>query len=225
MSYLRGLPLDAILITGDITDHGTAEEYEQAKAELAAEVPVLMLPGNHDNRAMFRKVLLGEDGQQPVNQVCPIGSATFLLCDSSIPGQPDGLLTRETIQWLGSALSDGAGPAFICLHHPPVPLHSELVDEIRLTEPDKLAEQIARHPRVAAILCGHAHAAAASAFAGRPLLVSPGIRSTLRLPWATTEHLTWRNTLDFGSPLTVAFHVLDDSGRLTTHYICVPPLG
>jgi Icc protein len=224
MTYLRTLPLDAILVTGDISDHGSTAEYEQAKAELAAEVPVLMLPGNHDNRAVFRRVLLGEDGQQqPLNMVRSVGNATFVLCDSVIPGQSAGVLTQETIEWLGGVLADGDGPAFVCLHHPPVPLHSDLIDGVRLGEPGKLAAQIARHPRVVAILCGHAHAAAASTFAGRPLLVTPGICSTLRLPWATTDQLTWRNTLDYESPLTVAFHVLDDTGRLTTHYIPVPP--
>ena len=223
MTYLRGLPLDAIVITGDITDNGTAQEYELARAELAADVPVLMLPGNHDERAAFRKVLLGREGGLPVNQVRTVGRATFVLCDSSIPGQSPGLLADETIRWLDAVLAGSDGPALVCLHHPPVQLHSELIDELRLTEPEGFAALLARHPRVVAVLCGHAHAAAASTFAGRPLLAAPGVASALRLPWATTEHLTWRNTLDRGSPPAVAFHVLDDDNRLTTHYLLVPP--
>lgn len=222
MAYLRDLPLDAIVITGDITDHGTVQEYELAASELTADIPVLMLPGNHDDRGAFRKVLLGADGDQPINETRLIGSATFALCDSSIPGSPRGLLADETIAWLDGVLADGEGPAVVCLHHPPVKLHSELVDELRLTEPGKFAALIARHPRVAAILCGHAHTAAVSTFAGRPVLVAPGIASRLRLPWASTEQLTWNNTLDFSGPLTVAFHVLDDDYQLTTHYLPVP---
>ena len=44
MEYLRSLRLDAILVTGDIADHGRYDEYEQAKASLTADVPVLTLP-------------------------------------------------------------------------------------------------------------------------------------------------------------------------------------
>ena len=51
MDYVRGLRLDAILVTGDIADHGRYDEYEQAKASLTDDVPVLMLLGNHDDRA------------------------------------------------------------------------------------------------------------------------------------------------------------------------------
>jgi 3',5'-cyclic AMP phosphodiesterase CpdA len=222
MAYLRGLPLDAIVITGDITDHGTAQEYELAKAELAADVPVLMLPGNHDERVAFRKVLLDADSEQPINEVRLIGRTTFALCDSSIPGSPEGLLAEETVKWLDSVLAEGDGPVFVCLHHPPVKLHSELIDKLRLTEPERFAALIDRYPRVVAILCGHAHAAAASTFAGRPLLIAPGVASRLRLPWATTEHLTWHNTLDFSSPPAAAFHILDNDNRLTTHYLPVP---
>jgi Icc protein len=75
-----------------------------------------------------------------------------------------------------------------------------------------LAQLVARHPQVVAIPCGHAHSAAASTFAGRPLLVAPGIVSTLRLPWERGEAVDWR------LPPAIAFHVLDDDRRLTTHY-------
>ena len=57
---------------------------------------------------------------------------------------------------------------------------------------------------------------AASTFAGLPLLVAPGVVSTLRLPWEG------RGDIDEDLPPAVAFHVLDDHGRLTTHYRLVP---
>jgi Icc protein len=110
----------------------------------------------------------------------------------------------------------------ICLHHPPVPLHIPLVDAIRLGESEQLAAVIEEHPRVVAVLCGHAHVAAASTFAGRPLLVAPGVVSTTRLPWAASEEFTWANVADLHDAPAVAFHVLDDEGRLTTHYRVAP---
>lgn len=222
LAHLRGLPLDAILVTGDIADHGAVHEYEQARAELTADVPVMMLPGNHDDRAAYRKVLLGQDGTAPVNEVVRIGGATFALCDSSIPGENGGLLDTRTLAWLDEVLSRADGPAFVCLHHHPVPVHHPLLDGIALAEPERLAEVIRRHPRVVAILCGHVHSAAVSTLAGRPVIIAPGVVSTTRLPWTVTAELTWQNTVDLADAPAVAFHVLDDDGGLVTHFRAVP---
>ncbi len=222
MDYLRSSRVDVILVTGDIADHGEPHEYDQAKAELVADVPVLMLPGNHDERSAYRKVLVGQEGDDPINTVRQVGGVLFALCDSSIPGRDDGVLAPQTLAWLQGVLAESDAPVFICLHHPPVPLHNPILDSIRLGEADHLAGLVQQHPQVVAVLCGHAHSAASSTFAGRPLLVAPGVVSTLRLPWTTTEELTWANTSDFEDAPAVAFHVFDDEGRLTTHFRTVP---
>jgi 3',5'-cyclic-AMP phosphodiesterase len=225
MTALRGMPLDAVLVTGDVADSGAPAEYEEAAAELVADVPVLVLPGNHDERAAFRKGLLGDGSgsTEPLNQVVQVAGVTFALCDSSIPGRDDGLLAPETLEWLRGVLADAAGPVLVCLHHPPVALHQELIDGIRLGEPEGLAAIVTGSPDVVAVLCGHAHLAGVSTFAGRPLVVAPGVVSTLRLPWTTPEPLSWANALDLDEPPGVAFHVLDDAGRLTSHLRAVRP--
>lgn len=149
-----------LFVTGDIADHGEPEEYKQARAELAAEVPVLVLPGNHDDRSNFRKVLLDQEGNAPINQTRMIGGALYALCDSSIPGRDDGMLTQETLEWLDALVTRTAAHVFIAIHHPPVALHNPLIDEIRLTEANQLTQLIERHPQVVAVLCGHAQTAA-----------------------------------------------------------------
>jgi 3',5'-cyclic-AMP phosphodiesterase len=222
MDYLHGCRLDAILVTGDLTDHGEIQEYEQVKAELTADVPVLTLPGNHDERSAYRKVLLDGEGGAPVNQLHRVGGALFALCDSSIPGRDDGRLAPETLEWLSGVLAQADAPVFVGLHHHPIRLHNALVDGIRLGNAEELAAIVKESPRVVAVLCGHAHAGAAGIFAGRPLLAAPGVVATTRLPWTTAEELTWANTADLDDLPSVAFHVLDDDGRLTTHFRTVP---
>lgn len=217
MTYLNDLPrpIDAVLVTGDIADHGTSEEYEQARKLLYSPHPVFTCPGNHDVRQTYREGLLGQDGDHtPINQVHDVGAAVFALCDSTIPGRDDGFLAAETIAWLADVLdSTRAGtPVFVCFHHPPVLLHSPFIDEIRQRGEQRLAELIAGHPQVVAVLCGHAHTPAATTFAGRPLLVAPGVASTLKLPWERGD------VLDYRLPPAIAFHILDDNWRLTTHY-------
>lgn len=221
MAYLDRLPrpVDAVLVTGDIADHGREDEYETAAKLLASSrVPVLTCPGNHDRRPAYRQVLLGQrPSDAPINRSHEIGGAIFAMCDSTIPGRDDGLLAEETLGWLADELAAAAGrPVFVCFHHPPVILHSPFIDEIRQRAEQRLADLVAGHPGTVAVLCGHAHTAAATTFAGRPLLVAPGVASTLRLPWEPGD------VLDYEAPPAIAFHVLDDDRRLTTHYRVVP---
>jgi 3',5'-cyclic-AMP phosphodiesterase len=219
MGYLAGLPrpVDAVLVTGDVADHGAAAEYQAARALLGGPAPVLVCPGNHDRRAGFRRVLLGDPGggDGPVNQVHRLDGVTVLLCDSTVPGQDGGYLDDETIAWLDAALAAATGrPALVAMHHPPVTLGVPFVDDIRQAGGDRLAEVLRRHDQVVAVLCGHAHTAASTWFAGRQLLVAPGVASTLLLPAERPAG----DILDEGAPAAIAFHLLDDQGRLTTHF-------
>ncbi|MEU6409681.1 metallophosphoesterase [Microbispora sp. NPDC046933] len=219
LTHARSLRPDAIVLTGDLADHGAVEEYEIVRELIAGDdVPLVLCPGNHDARGNLRKVLLEQDGDHPVNQALNLDHATIALCDSSIPGRPDGELSDDTLAWLDSVLAATPGvPAFVGMHHPAVPLGIPYVDEIRLGRPEGLAEVLGRHPHAIAVLAGHAHTAAATTFAGLPLLVAPGVVSTALLPSETSA----RPPVDHDLPPAIALHVLDD-GRVTTHYRPVP---
>ncbi|MFF8261396.1 metallophosphoesterase [Streptomyces virginiae] len=222
MEYLDGLPhdLDAVLVSGDIADHAEDAEYEEAAKLLRSRHPLVVCPGNHDGRAAFRRGLLGEETPSalPVDQELRGDGFVLAVCDSSVPGAHHGFLEESTLAWLDGVLTDTPRdtPVLVAFHHPPVTLHTPYVDGIRQFGEDRLAALVERHPHLAAFLCGHAHTAAATTFAGRPLLVAPGVVSTLRLPWegrtGSSEHV------HLDEPPSVAFHVLGDDGRLTTHY-------
>ncbi|MEU1387934.1 MULTISPECIES: metallophosphoesterase [unclassified Nonomuraea] len=217
MDHLRALPrpVDALLVTGDIADHGKESEYEQAAQILAAPFPVLTCPGNHDVRPAYRKALLRRSpAPGPVNRVHHVAGTAILMCDSTIPGRDEGRLDAETLAWMQATL-DGLAPdtpALIAFHQPPVVLHHPLPDSGRLEASGDLAALLDAHPQVVAVLTGHAHTAAASTFAGRPLIVAPAVTWTLRLPWEGDQ------PADRDQPPGLAFHILDDDHRLTTHF-------
>ncbi|GAA4936348.1 metallophosphoesterase [Streptomonospora halophila] len=224
MAYLNGIAgsLDALVVTGDLTEHGAVGELEEARALLSGRLSVVSCPGNHDvgeGRAAFRRVVLGEKaaGEAPVNAVHRTGGGAVVLCDSTVPGEAGGLLSEETLEWLEETLTGLRGtPVVLGFHHPPVPLHVPYVDGIAMQGPDRLAVLLSRHPQVAGLLCGHAHTPAATAFAQRPLLVAPGTVGTSPLPWEDA-----RSAYETHPP-AVAFHVLDNAGRMTTHYRTAP---
>ena len=55
-------PIDAVLVSGDISDDGSAESYEIFKSVLKTlNLPLFVVPGNHDQRFEFRNALRKHD--------------------------------------------------------------------------------------------------------------------------------------------------------------------
>jgi len=219
VDHLNAMPgaVDGVLVTGDLADHGTAAEYGVVK-DLLSELsfPVLTCPGNHDSRVPYQTELVAESDSagDPVNKVHRLAGFTIAMCDSSIPGRDDGYLDDSTLTWLDKVLADTDDPALVCFHHPPVKLHIPFVDDIRQFGAERLADLLARHDNVAAVLCGHAHTGTASTFAGLPLVVAPGVVSTLVPPFESDV----RNSIDYDLPPALAFHLFDDDHHLVTHF-------
>jgi 3',5'-cyclic AMP phosphodiesterase CpdA len=227
MAYLAALPHrpDAILVTGDIADTGAIAEYEQARAALLSDVPVLLLPGNHDDRANLRQVLLHEPASTaPLNQALLLPGVTVALLDSSVPGRPDGELAEETYTWLLDLLLDTPADTMvlIALHHPPVPMYSTVVDPIRLVNPGRLEQIVAADDRVAGVLTGHMHAMGITLFGGRPLLVAPSVASLIGGVWEVG--VPGEVPIDYGPDPSLLLHVVDGR-RLTSIVRTVPMAG
>ncbi|WP_225727874.1 MULTISPECIES: metallophosphoesterase [unclassified Nocardia] len=224
LAGLRRRP-DVILVTGDIADAGKPEQYAQAETTFASDIPVIAIPGNHDDRTNFRSVLLGLPGTaEPINRVHQVGTLTIVMLDSSIPGEPSGRLTDDTYRWLRETLAAAPadGPVLLALHHPPAHLFSPVVDEIALADPGRLAAVVAGDDRIIGVLTGHAHSCATTTFAGRPLLVAPSTASVLGAMWELElpDHV-----MDYAPDPAVALHIIDENHGLTTHFRSVPMGG
>ena len=225
MAYLNALRADAVVVTGDIADHGLPEEYRRAAELLKHPAPVLVLPGNHDVRAAFREGLLGVPASdEPIDQAREAGGVLFALCDSTIPGRGAGYLADATLDWLDGVLSDGEGPAVVAFHHPPAEVGIPRIDAIRQSGEDRLAELLGHHPRVVALLAGHIHSGAATTFAGLPLRIAPGVVSGTQLPAEPggDRPVAQGWPVDLEALPSVLLHHLHDDGRVTTHQRVVP---
>ncbi|WP_278264622.1 metallophosphoesterase [Nocardia sp. AG03] len=220
MGYLAELPRrpDVILVTGDLTDSGKPEQYAEARLALRSEIPVHVLPGNHDDRAALRAEFLGEPASAtPVNSAHRVGPLTVLMLDSSIPGEPSGRLDEDTYDFLRTALAEAPadGPILLALHHPPKPLFSPIVDVIALADPGRLAAVVAGDARIVGTLTGHAHSPIATTFAGKPMITCPSTASVLGGTWEVTPP---HRVMDYAPDPAIALHVIDESFGLTTHF-------
>jgi 3',5'-cyclic-AMP phosphodiesterase len=169
---------DFVVISGDLADTPTSEEYGYLKRLLAPlKLPFAGIPGNHDSRDMMRAAFpqsVYAFASGPLNQKVEVDGLDLLLLDSSVAGKPHGELDAATLQWLDAALASRADrPALLFLHHPPFIAGIWHMDRQNLLNAGELAPIIERHPRVRLIASGHVHRAALTIFAGVPATICP----------------------------------------------------
>ncbi|MEV0650668.1 phosphodiesterase [Phytomonospora sp. NPDC050363] len=176
----RALDPALVVITGDLVEHGRAEEYAALREILDGFAPLPhLVAGNHDDPA----ALAAAFGMDATRYVADHPAATLVVLDSTVPGAPGGLLGDEQLAWLDAALTRRPGrPAFVAVHHPPIAVGLPVLDGMRLADGPALAEVVARHPQVARVLCGHVHRAITAPFAGTTLAVAPSTFRQSELP-------------------------------------------
>jgi 3',5'-cyclic AMP phosphodiesterase CpdA len=177
LNQLKPRP-DLVVISGDLVDTPTLEEYEHLKRLLAQlDLPFVGIPGNHDSREMMRSAFPDQKYARsagPLNQSAHIGALDLLLLDSSVPGKPHGELDTPTLQWLDETLaSSGERPALLFLHHPPFVAGIWHMDRQNLLNASALAPILRRHPRVQLVAAGHVHRATLTMFAGVAATICP----------------------------------------------------
>lgn len=171
-------PVDAILVSGDLAEHGAPEEYALA-AELIGRlgVPIHVLPGNKDDRATMREAFdLPGERDAPLDYTADLGALRLIVIDSTIPGEDRGDFTPAQLEWLEAELAGAPEqPAIVAMHQPPLVTGMADWDGVIMRPADRaaLAAVIERHPQVRAIVGGHLHRIAASSLAGRPVIVAP----------------------------------------------------
>ncbi len=171
-------PVDAVLVSGDLSDDGSAESYRIARSLLDRfECPVHVLPGNHDDRARLREAFaLPGEGAEPIHYGVDVGDLRLVALDSNVPGRDPGAFPPETLAWLDEELGrERERPTMLAVHHTPLATGLPGWDAINLApaEREALAAVVARHPQLRMIVGGHLHRIAAASLAGCPVLSAP----------------------------------------------------
>lgn len=158
---LNTLP-DVVLMTGDLTDFGRVEEYELLRKLIAPlEMPVYVIPGNHDERENFREAFkdhqyLPQTGD--LRYVIDDFPLRMIGLDTTIPGKPGGELCSDRLAWVDQQLKiKPDSPTLIFMHHPPIETGIQHMDVQNCKNGDSFGRLLKRHPQVIQILCGHVH--------------------------------------------------------------------
>jgi 3',5'-cyclic-AMP phosphodiesterase len=166
---------DAVLVSGDLADHASDDEYALARKLLAPlSTPTYVLPGNVDCRdALRRHFGLPGTGTEPVQYSVQLGPLRLVVLDSTCPGADRGELDAARLDWLEAELAGApVVPTVIAMHHPPLVTGSSAWDAICLSAAHRqmLGEVVGRHRQVRRIVAGHVHRTIAGELAGCPVL-------------------------------------------------------
>jgi 3',5'-cyclic-AMP phosphodiesterase len=166
-------PVGALLFTGDLADKGNPFAYRRLRAAVASsglDVPVLYIPGNHDDREAVRTELLGQlPSTAPINQVLRLGGLRILALDSTVRGHGHGELTEKQLAWLRDQLAEPAPEGTVLvLHHPPLPSVVPQIRRYELRDRESLAAAVTGSD-VRFVLGGHTHVVGAGTLAGVPV--------------------------------------------------------
>lgn len=173
--------VDAIVVSGDLADHGRAEEYAEFFAALPTEIPTLVCAGNHDLTGPLQEAKARAGMSVQPDDALHLDGLLIVALDSHVDGRDDGMLDAPTLAQARRLIAEASAPVVLVLHHPPVPVGHRTVDEsYPLRNPDDLARLIQDSPAVVAVFSGHVHTAFTATFAGVPVLGAPGIVSRLR---------------------------------------------
>lgn len=218
LAQISDLPvIDGLLLSGDLSDHGEAAEYEQFFGALPEGLPALAVPGNHDLTASYLTALRSHDRQASLNASIDVAGLRLIGLDSHIDHDDAGKLGPAALKYAREQLASADRPVVLALHHPPVPIGHNVMDQFGLGNGDALAELIRNHESVIGIFTGHVHTALATTYAGVPLIGAPGIVSTMRLgsktdPIADAEAMPGLavHTIT-GTTISTVFHYLSPS--------------
>lgn len=153
----RDFAADLVALTGDIVQDDSVEAYGHCRELLSSlGLPVLCVPGNHDPRERMRALL----PDPPFGYCATRESGNWLIVgiDSCSEGGAGGSIAESELRRMETELAASRAPhVMLCLHHPPVPMHSRWLDSVGLDNGDEFLARASASGRIRVAIFGHVH--------------------------------------------------------------------
>lgn len=144
-------------MTGDVVQDDSTAAYQRFLDLLGPlGLPVHCVPGNHDIRHVMREKLA-----TPPFSYCAaqeIGDWLIVGIDSCMDNDAGGQVPRSEMDRLAGTISNAkAKHVAVCLHHPPLPMHSRWLDQVGLRNGEEFLQNLSLSGKVRVALFGHVH--------------------------------------------------------------------
>ena len=216
---------DVVLITGDLTECGLPDEYDNLAAILrrTLSLPIYIIPGNHDQREILRARLahLPQVTSDPqfVQYAVENYPVRLVMLDTLVPGADHGELSDAQLEWLDRTLAaQPSKPTMLAMHHPPFATGIPHMDAIALLHAHRFQAVIARHRQVERIICGHHHRPIVGRCAHAIASISPSVAHQVELSFdpASSGAFTFE-------PPAVQLHTWDETNGFVSHTVYTAP--
>jgi len=159
LPQIRAFGPDALVLTGDISEDGSTASYCRVHELLRElDIPLLALPGNHDEPEEMRRHFSSGPWGGPYFE--RIGDWLIALLDSTIPGGISGELDEAEMDALAAGLADSnARYVLFALHHQPMAMGSRWIDRYALQDGDSFQRFVQDEGRSRGVAWGHVHQA------------------------------------------------------------------
>ncbi len=218
-------PIDMLVLSGDLTDHGDRESFEKTASLLTiCPFPIYPMVGNHDTRVE----LLNAFPDTPTNggfiqYAVEHEGLRIIFLDTLELGRHGGAFCEARRDWLAAELAaHPATPTLIFMHHPPV------VAGIGWMDPgadeawmQRFGQAVEGHRQILAIHCGHLHRPIHAMFKGIPVSVTASVAPLVAMDLRIVDpDAPDGRDLITTEPPTYALHRWEDAA-LVTHYEAV----
>jgi Icc protein len=143
------------VLTGDLASDAQQGAYQQLnKILIQNKKRAIWLPGNHDRLSLMQENL----SDYPYQPVYEHEYWAVLMIDSSVPGQAGGKISNQQLSQLEEQLEQLKDKyLLVAMHHSPVSLNSQWLDEHRISNHQKLHSLLVANGNVKAVITGHIH--------------------------------------------------------------------
>lgn len=171
-AYRRSHRLDALLLTGDLVQDDPAGYRWIRHVFGSSSVPVLCLPGNHDLPDHMRATLAG--APFAIGGAHRFGRWTVVMLDTWVAHSASGKLGPQQLSALRETLQEQRNQhVLLCLHHHPIRMRSEWLDQVGLQDADEFMRIVCEHANVRGVLWGHVHQSLDSFIHGVRFMATP----------------------------------------------------
>jgi 3',5'-cyclic AMP phosphodiesterase CpdA len=177
---------DVVIATGDLVDRGKPKEYRRLRKIVSRlQIPLFVLPGNHDERAAFREAFADHrylPPRGPLHYAIETYPVRLIGLDTTRKKHPGAELDDDRLDWFESRLREAPDrPTLVFTHHPPFVTGIGPIDAHGFRGLDRFAQIVARNPQIVRIVSGHIHRTATVPFARTVAYAAPSTAPQLIL--------------------------------------------
>ena len=147
---------DLVVVTGDITENGFKDEYEEAKRFLdQISASKVIVPGNHDLK--YTGHLIFQDFFGSLSSLIIGEDAAFFCANTARPDREEGRFSLDQLNALSEQFSNLRNKVrVVAMHHHPIPIPDTGLERATIDDAGDVLRMFLS-TGVDLVLCGHRH--------------------------------------------------------------------